>query len=390
MVARGSTLAPPLLLPSYARVCSPSACGAHRRAPEPEKGGPAGERGDFAVQHTGSTCGLHFKYLRGTSPPTGPVGAPGTRACACLSQRARYTCPVRSKGEVMLLLKPRFWPPSPTLPPRSTALRFAATVLVALAGVTVAVALPLLAEHRVVAWKGGKTLSPNFLWALTLALSQLLLPLPPWPMLHSVGRSVLARRCWPCPRPRTSTRTDRFSAKAASWVWTHAQPAPTAEDAQWSHLPSGRWWQDGRPPDLWGLAAWPGPDACATRYPFPGAYAEQPSLIEFARLGAHGGIRLHSHFLPLDALQLSVHSIRICSLCAPNGGRRLQPQTPVLHPTSPHLGVTFSGLDLTPVHLGIPLPAPALSSHRSSHLLATAPTVVTDCTRTSPILTHLH
>ena len=73
----------------------------------------------------------------------------------------------------MLLLKPRFWPPSPTLPPRSTALRFAATVLVALAGVTVAVALPLLAEHRVVAWKGGKTLSPNFLWALTLALSQL-------------------------------------------------------------------------------------------------------------------------------------------------------------------------------------------------------------------------
>ena len=207
----------------------------------------------------------------------------------------------------MLLLKPRFWPPSPTLPPRSTALRFAATVLVALAGVTVAVALPLLAEHRVVAWKGGKTLSPNFLWALTLALSQLLLPMPPWPMLHSVGRSVLARRCWPCPRPRTSTRTDRFSAKAASWVWTHAQPAPTAEDAQWSHLPSGRWWQDGRPPDLWGLAAWPGPDACATRYPFPGAYAEQPSLIEFARLGAHGGIRLHSHFLPLDALQLSVH-----------------------------------------------------------------------------------
>ena len=38
---------------------------------------------------------------------------------------------------------------------------------------SVLVCNPLLAEHRVVAWKGGKTLSPNFLWALTLALSQL-------------------------------------------------------------------------------------------------------------------------------------------------------------------------------------------------------------------------
>ena len=208
----------------------------------------------------------------------------------------------------MLLLKPRFWPLWPTLQPRSTALRSVATALVALAGAAVAVALPLLAEHRVVAWKGGKTLSPNFLLALTLALSQLLLPLPPRPTLHSVGRSVLARRCWLCPRPRTCTRTDRLSAKAACFVWTHAQPAPTAEDAQRNHLLLGRWWQDGRPPDLRGLAAKPGTDACTPRYPSP-AYAEQPSLIEFARHGAPSGTRLRSHILPLDAPQLSSHVV---------------------------------------------------------------------------------